>query len=1155
MYNLLLRHRPDRLAPITWIVSFMLVISLSACRRGEELPPPTSKTYREVVTAFYASLAAFQAGIETDAEKKMLEVTKLVPQEPSAWANLGLFALRRGEFDLAAERLQQARTLAPDQSEIQTLSGLLQRMQGRLESAATHLRQAVALAPHNLKAVYALAQTLEEQGGESQQAEAQRLLTGLLKAQPDNLALMIEVARLAAARHTLDILPTIIDDLAARASSWPPQAREQLRALQNAIREANSASLQTHLAFLRNVLARVPAYRQSLAVVQVPYWQGGELMQQFLRLPSPRSHPAPPDMALAFTVEPLPTVAGSWSWIEAVTWNSEGPPQVMVADAQEVRTDSGTTLGFPGEPSALPSIAVLDFNDDFKTDLALVGEGGLRLFQQIGPDRFTDVTARLTLPASVTGAPYAGVWAADIDVDGDLDMVLGPPAERPLGLRNNGDGTFTQIDLFAGLTGLRRFVWGDLDADGDPDAALLDRSGTLHIQVNQRGGEFQASGLPQGLTDILALALADVNRDGVLEIVLLQADGQVQRLSATASGNAWELAEIARWSDLPGGAEIATTHLLVADLDNNGGLDLLASVAAAGRVWLQDAQGDFQPLATALSGRLFSAVDLTGDGRLDLLGLSESGRPVRLINRGVKDYFWLTLRPRAAKIAGDRRINAFAIGGEIDLRAGLLYQKQPITRPLLHFGLAEHRSVDVARILWPNGEVQAEFAVQSNQTVAARQRLKGSCPWVFAYDGDAMRFITDFLWRSPLGLRINAQDTAQVMMTEDWVKIRGDQLVARDGVYDLRITAELWETHFVDHVSLLVVDHPAETEIYVDERFALPPPPLTVFSTAPPHPVARAWDDQREEVTDLVHARDGRYLGTFGPGTYQGVTRDHYVEIELGTAAPPHDPLWLLASGWIRPTDSSINVAISQGGQPPPQGLQLDVPDGQGGWTVARANLGFPAGKAKTILIDLNGVFRPGTPRRVRLRTNMEIYWDALAWAEALPDAEIETQRLSPHVAELRYRGFSVVKAADRVSPEVPDYQALEGTAPRWRDLRGYYTRFGDVRELLQMVEDRYVIMNAGDELVLRFVAPSPPPPGWKRDFVLIGDGWVKDGDYNTQFSTTVLPLPAHARPADTTPPGALEDDPVYRRYPLDWQTYHTRYITSQGFQEALLTR
>jgi len=51
------------------------------------------------------------------------------------------------------------------------------------------------------------------------------------------------------------------------------------------------------------------------------------------------------------------------------------------------------------------------------------------------------------------------------------------------------------------------------------------------------------------------------------------------------------------------------------------------------------------------------------------------------------------------------------------------------------------------------------------------------------------------------------------MQTEDWVKVRADQLSPRpDNSYDLRITAELWETHFIDHVALMAVDHPAGTE-------------------------------------------------------------------------------------------------------------------------------------------------------------------------------------------------------------------------------------------------------------------------------------------------------------------------------------------------------
>jgi hypothetical protein len=72
---------------------------------------------------------------------------------------------------------------------------------------------------------------------------------------------------------------------------------------------------------------------------------------------------------------------------------------------------------------------------------------------------------------------------------------------------------------------------------------------------------------------------------------------------------------------------------------------------------------------------------------------------------------------------------------------------------------------------------------------------------------------------------------------------------------------------------------------------------------------------------------------------------------------------------------------------------------------------------------------------------------------------------------------------------------------------------------------------------------------------VLIGDGWVKDGNMNTAFSKTVMPLPLHNRPDYTTPPGRLQNDPAYQRNPGDWETYHTRYVTPRGFEQALRPR
>jgi hypothetical protein len=205
------------------------------------------------------------------------------------------------------------------------------------------------------------------------------------------------------------------------------------------------------------------------------------------------------------------------------------------------------------------------------------------------------------------------------------------------------------------------------------------------------------------------------------------------------------------------------------------------------------------------------------------------------------------------------------------------------------------------------------------------------------------------------------------------------------------------------------------------------------------------------------------------------------------------------------------------------------------------------------MVLDISTVFRANAPRRLRLATNMEIYWDRLAWVRGLPNQKIATQRLALSYAELRHRGFSKMEASNASSPEVPDYSQLEATGSKWRDIEGYYTRYGDVRELLERVDDRYAMMAAGDEVRLRFPVPPPPPAGWVRDFMMIGDGWIKDGDYNSAFSRTLQPLPYHGMKDYKTPPGRLEDDPAYKRHPEDWQRFHTRYV-APAFSPARLS-
>jgi hypothetical protein len=459
----------------------------------------------------------------------------------------------------------------------------------------------------------------------------------------------------------------------------------------------------------------------------------------------------------------------------------------------------------------------------------------------------------------------------------------------------------------------------------------------------------------------------------------------------------------------------------------------------------------------------------------------------------------------------------------------------------------------VVRVVWPNGTVRAEFGVAADTEVVTEQRLKASCPFLFAYNGNGMEFIKDAVpWGSAIGLRINTIGTARVETTGEWYKIRRDQLLPHDGYYDLRVTAELWEVYYYDYLALMTVDHPVGTEIYVDERFSIPPPKLGVTTVATPHRIARATDDTGKDVTAIVDTLDGKALDDFGRGQYQGITRDHYLEVDLGEDAPTSGPLYLIGQGSIHDTESSLNVAITQGHRWRAQGMSIEVPDGHGGWVTAQANLGFPAGRKKTVLFNLTDAFRPGTPRRVRIRTNLEIYWDCIEWAQGMPDAPLKTVRLEPNYADLHYRGYSSISRPDSGAPEVPDYNNVVSTKQRWRDLIGYYTRYGDVRELLTQIDDRYVIVNSGDEMSLRFPEQPAPPAGWVRDYVVIGDGWIKDGDFNSTFSKTVQPLPYHAKQEYFTRPGRLEDERVYRLHPEDWQNYHTRYMTPEVFQNAL---
>jgi hypothetical protein len=465
-----------------------------------------------------------------------------------------------------------------------------------------------------------------------------------------------------------------------------------------------------------------------------------------------------------------------------------------------------------------------------------------------------------------------------------------------------------------------------------------------------------------------------------------------------------------------------------------------------------------------------------------------------------------------------------------------------------HFGLGQRLKADVLRIVWTNGVPQNVFYPASDQDLVEEQILKGSCPFLYAWNGERYEFVTDVMWRSALGMPLDIMGGggvgyAPAAASREYIKIPGDALRPRDGVYSIQVTGELWETGYVDELKLLVVDHPDSVQVLLDERFVPPgDATLRIYQVAQPRAPVAATDERGRDLLPLLVERDDRYVSQFQLGKFQGLTDLHDLTLDLGELDPRQD-VTLFLNGWIFPTDASINVALAQSASVssvPPQ-VQVVGPDGE--WHTVIDNMSFPSGKAKTVVVDLAGKFLSGD-RRVRIRTNMQIYWDHVFFATGDVRGPAPRATLAPTAADLHYRGFSrMYRKGGRYGPFWFDYGDVT-EAQRWLPLKGRFTRYGDVLPLLERADDMYVVFGPGDEITVEFLASYAPPlpAGWRRDFLLYSDSWLKDADLNTGTGQAVAPLPFHGM--SRYPYGADEFYPADAEHQRYLRRYNTRRMT-----------
>ena len=720
------------------------------------------------------------------AASQLKKATQAEPREPALWANLAIAHMRLRDMRNAQSALQKAVDLAGDSRELALLRAEVLEQSGEIDKAIEQLRKVHQMWPENIAATFSLARLLGQVQSEKADAERLRLLSDILNHAPENLRVRAEQARLAATLKRGDALRKALDSL-LKDDKWPEMARQQLTKADEAARAGDFRKAALSLTFFENLMKPTPAYQQSIAQLGIGAAGAiGTPLRSFLRLELPAVQAAEADRKLMFELKETSEKAARPDLVLAVEQSGKRSSTLLSLSDNSLRTGVSAALSFPGSTTNAhsASIAVADLNYDFREDLILAGDKGVRIFLGQKDGSF----APKPVESEEFDKPWRAVWAVDVEADGDLDLLLSDDKPPLRWIRNNGDLTFTAMDDFIPAKNVRDLQAADLDGDGDLDLATLDAAGAISIWRNERGGQFTRNPLPAD-DPRLAIAVGDVDRDGQFDLVSLAKSGELRCATWKADGK-WSESRLTTWKPkLLEQAKAGEVFLAVADLDNNGGVDLIAGTDREAGIWLRGSDASWTRLANAPQIRVTSLGDVNGDGLLDLVGLSENAGMTAL-NQSQAGYGWQVIEPKANTGAGDKRINPFGIGGRIEVRAGTLVEMAAIQSPRVHFGLGRHKQADVARIVWPNGTVQAEFDLKAGQAMTATQRLKGSCPWVFAFDGQGFRFIKDFLWRSPLGLRINAQATAGVVQTEDWIKIAGDQLAAKDGRYPVRITAE-----------------------------------------------------------------------------------------------------------------------------------------------------------------------------------------------------------------------------------------------------------------------------------------------------------------------------------------------------------------------------
>ena len=794
----------------------------------------------------------------------------------------------------------------------------------------------------------------------------------------------------------------------------------------------------------------------------------------------------------------------------------DGRNSLFVREGQGFRLLANSNGMFAAQGPVLLGIAgasyrqalVGDLQNDQTEDVVMLGDKGSHVFKFTTNGVVTDVSraAGFNALSALDGA------LVDFDYTGKLGLLALQADDKGIRVFRNLSSAFamyfSENSVTSGLpksvTGARHLLLDDWNNDELLDV-LITRDGQPPLLFGrERGGPFVATNtgslFPVGTVSVTG----DLNNDSFTDVATVTAE----KIEIAFGGG--------KTISLPLG-QFSVTGLSLIDYDNDGWLDLVAAGNGL-RIWRNGGAAGFREMTQTLgldklgSGKIsfLAAADLDGDCDTDLVVAVEGAGLKLWRNDGGNANHQLKLR-----LLGHRS-NASALGVRYEVSAGGLRAWRTVQRLPIEVGVGRHEVVDSVAVRWFDGFINNDEIKVTPCNVVALDEIEkptGSCPYLYAWDGAGFRFVTDLLGAAPLGLPLSDKRNIEADPIE-YVWLGNEQsFPAREGKFVLQVTEELREVLYLDEANLVVVDHPPGSEIHTTGKLRPggPFPPHELVTLHHRHPLLRATNHEGMDVTAALNEVDRKFVSPTKLRARQlrGLAEPHSVTLDFGPLPTDH-PLVLALTGWLRFGGGMANMgAAHTPGLPFPfPTLEVEV---NGVWQPVDVSVGAPAGKTKSIIVDLGGKLPAGS-QRLRLSAAFEIHWDRIALMEKRDNLETYITHIAPSRTDLHWRGYSEFETRPWYFPLTPAYTNVRATADWTITPSGWCTRYGAVDELLSAQDNALALVSGGDELTLEFANHSlpPKPAGTVREFFFYSVGWDKDADFHCDLGWQVGPLPWH---------------------------------------------